>query len=133
MASDVFNNIVDDLSSEGVSRPEVTSNMLDEAENFLNNKIPDGYRNFLLNHGTKVIIGLDLAVPHDGEKSSLVEWAKLFEEKSLSTDYFPFCKSDNYFYCLERNKGTVHLWNQFENAFENQTWDTFMTWLQSFQ
>lgn len=133
MASNpTLDDLVEALSSPEIKRSKVTVSMLETAENYLDHKIPETYRDYLLRYGNKVI-ERDMAVPHDGEKSSLVTWSKMCRDTDLSANYFPFCKSDQYFYCLERNKGTVHLWDSFNNDFDKEIWDTFMDWLKSLQ
>lgn len=121
------------LSSEmfltGKIRPQVTKESLDLVQNFAGD-IPESYRNLLLQYGSKILKRVDLSSPHDGASSSLVTYVHNAKAAGLNTEaYFPFSKSDEFYYCIERASGVVKKWNSFKNKFTAESWTNLHSWL----
>ena len=111
----------------------ITEDMLSTAEKYLETHIPPAYRDFLSKYGHFMFSGLLLGLPHDGETSTLVDFFRDTSNDGLDTSiYFPFCKSDQYYWCINKENHKVVYWNSHSKSFDltdEYNFANFESWL----
>lgn len=93
-------------------------------------KIPDNLRQFYLNCGNRVLKGYEMGFIYNGASSSLVRLHKMAKEAdwSIPENFFPFCRDQDYMFCLKKEDFSVSVFQRFEGQ-TSETFDSFLTWL----